>query len=53
MSHSDLSTDALRQTMVEQLMRIMGLPDDETVAQEADEVLLALDARLRAEPAAA
>ncbi|MEU3555606.1 hypothetical protein [Streptomyces fragilis] len=53
MSHSDLSTDALRQSMVEQLMRIMGLPDDESVAREADELLLALDARLDTEPTAA
>ncbi|WEP01090.1 hypothetical protein A6P39_044545 (plasmid) [Streptomyces sp. FXJ1.172] len=46
MSDARLSTDALRQSVVEQLMRLVGLPDDETAAREADETLLALDARL-------
>lgn len=49
----ELSTEALRQSMVEALMRVIGLPDDEGTAREADDVLRALDARLRAEPAAA
>ncbi|MFB7501947.1 hypothetical protein [Streptomyces broussonetiae] len=44
-----MSTDALRQSVVEQLMRLVGLPDDETAAREADETLMALDARLHEE----
>ncbi|MGW2564269.1 hypothetical protein ACWCXB_34710 [Streptomyces sp. NPDC001514] len=52
MPHSNLSKDALRQTMVEQLRLIMGLPDDECVACEADQVL-PLDARPGVEPTAA
>ncbi|QIQ04052.1 hypothetical protein [Streptomyces liangshanensis] len=47
------TTDELRHLMVEQLMRVMGLPDDESVAHEADRVLLALDDRLREDTAAA
>jgi len=46
MSDARLSTDALRQSVVEQLMRIIGLPDDESATREADETLLALDVRL-------
>ncbi|GHG49022.1 hypothetical protein [Streptomyces griseocarneus] len=43
------STDVLRQSMVDYLMRIIGLPDDEALAHEADDVVRALDARLEAE----
>ncbi|MFE4538993.1 hypothetical protein ACFRKB_28640 [Streptomyces scopuliridis] len=53
MPHDSLTTDELRQSMVEQLMRIMGLPDDESVAREADGILLALDDRLRQDTTAA
>ncbi|MFE4634906.1 hypothetical protein ACFRJ1_16245 [Streptomyces sp. NPDC056773] len=53
MSYASLSTDQLRQSMVEHLMQIMGMPDDETVARDADAVLLALDHRLAEEAAAA
>ncbi|MFF9145940.1 hypothetical protein ACWGBV_33660 [Streptomyces sp. NPDC055051] len=53
MSYTTLSTDELRQSMVEHLMRIMGCPDDETLAREADAVLLTLDRRLAEETAAA
>lgn len=49
MSSDRASTDALRQSVVEQLMRLVGLPDDETAAREADETLLVLDTRLREE----
>ncbi|MFP8885491.1 hypothetical protein [Streptomyces mangrovi] len=49
----ELGTEALRQSMVESLMRVIGLPDDEDTAREADDVLQSLDARLRAEPTAA
>lgn len=49
MSDARVSTDALRQSVVEQLMRIIGLPDDESAAREGDQTLLALDARLHEE----
>lgn len=41
------STDALRHAMVEQLMAIIGAPDDEEVARAAAGVVRDLDARLR------
>jgi hypothetical protein len=47
------STDTLRHAMIEQLMAVIGAPDDETVARTADSVVRALDARLREEAAAA
>ncbi|GAA3378512.1 hypothetical protein GCM10020367_58310 [Streptomyces sannanensis] len=50
---TSLTTDELRHAMVEHLMRIMGLPDDESVADEADGILLALDDRLRQDTSAA
>ncbi|GHF29925.1 hypothetical protein GCM10010218_08910 [Streptomyces mashuensis] len=46
MTHRESGTDALRQSMVDYLMRIIGLPDDEELAREADEVVRALDGRL-------
>jgi hypothetical protein len=39
--------------MVEHLMQIMGCPDDETLARDADSLLLTLDHRLAHEAAAA
>ncbi|GGW79897.1 hypothetical protein [Streptomyces caelestis] len=53
MSYASLSTDQLRQSMVEHLMQIMGCPDDETLARDADSLLLTLDHRLAHEAAAA
>ncbi|MCH0540966.1 hypothetical protein I3F58_15585 [Streptomyces sp. MUM 203J] len=40
-------TGALQQAMVEQLMAIIGAPDDEDIARTADEVVRALDDRMR------
>jgi hypothetical protein len=45
------TTDRLKHAMVEQLMAIIGAPDDEDVAQTADGVVAELDALLRSEPA--
>ncbi|WP_159027748.1 hypothetical protein [Streptomyces pactum] len=53
MSYASLSTDELRQSMVEHLMRIMGCPDDTALARDADAVLLTLDRRLAEEASAA
>jgi hypothetical protein len=41
--------DALKHAMVEQLMGIIGAPDDQDVARAADAVVHELDALLRAE----
>ncbi|MEU0165955.1 hypothetical protein ABZ214_10935 [Streptomyces iakyrus] len=48
----DTSTEVLQHTVVERLMAVIGAPDDEDVARDADAVVLALDERLRAESAA-
>ncbi|WP_333778161.1 hypothetical protein [Streptomyces sp. IBSBF 3136] len=42
------STEELQHAMVEQLMAVIGAPDDEVVAEAADSVVRALDERLRA-----
>ncbi len=47
------TTDGLKHAMVEQLMAIIGAPDDEGVASTADGVVQALDARLHEELSAA
>ncbi|WP_255953403.1 hypothetical protein [Streptomyces odontomachi] len=47
------TTDGLKQAMVQNLMGVIGAPDDESVAAAADSVVLALDARLREEYGAA
>ncbi|MEU9670776.1 hypothetical protein AB0E25_35425 [Streptomyces bobili] len=44
------STDELRHSMVEFLMAVIGAPDDEEIARDADEVVRLLDARLAEEP---
>ncbi|WP_199830259.1 hypothetical protein [Streptomyces viridochromogenes] len=44
------STDELRHSMVEFLMAVIGAPDDEEIARNADEVVRLLDARLTEEP---
>ncbi|WP_369215442.1 hypothetical protein [Streptomyces flavofungini] len=41
--------DTLKHAMIEQLMGIIGAPDDEDVARAADGVVRELDALLRAE----
>ncbi|MBX7549440.1 hypothetical protein [Streptomyces sp. NPDC004232] len=46
------STEELQHAMVEQLMAVIGAPDDQQVAEAADAVVRALDERLRAEAAA-
>ncbi|GAA2232324.1 hypothetical protein GCM10010104_28010 [Streptomyces indiaensis] len=48
----DTSTEVLQHTVVERLMAVIGAPDDEDVARDADAAVLALDERLRAESAA-
>lgn len=40
-------TSALQHAMVEQLMAVIGAPDDQDVARAADEVVRALDDRMR------
>ncbi|MEU1017329.1 hypothetical protein ABZ383_18570 [Streptomyces sp. NPDC005900] len=50
MSDNAQTVDALKHTMVEQLMGVIGAPDDEDVARAADAVVRDLDALLRAEP---
>ncbi|MGW0538596.1 hypothetical protein [Streptomyces sp. NPDC003032] len=50
MSGNTKTTDALKHAMVEQLMGIIGAPDDEDIAHAADAVVQELDALLRAEP---
>jgi len=44
------STDELRHSMVEFLMAVIGAPDDEEIARNADEAVRLLDARLAEEP---
>ncbi|WP_369392527.1 hypothetical protein AB5J72_36790 [Streptomyces sp. CG1] len=46
------STEELQHTLVEQLMAVIGAPDDEQVAAAADTAVRVLDERLRAEAAA-
>jgi hypothetical protein len=41
-----VSTETLQHTVVEQLMAVIGAPDDEDVARAADEAVRALDDRL-------
>lgn len=43
----DAGLDAQRHSMVEALMGIIGSPDDPAVARHADELLQALDVRVR------
>ncbi|ALO99017.1 MULTISPECIES: hypothetical protein [Streptomyces] len=43
------STDALRTSVVEFLMAVIGAPDDEEIARNADEAVRLLDARLAEE----
>ncbi|HWU09735.1 MAG TPA: hypothetical protein VN520_25735 [Streptomyces sp.] len=42
-----MTTEALQQAMVGQLMAIIGAPDDKDVARAADDIVQALDVRLR------
>lgn len=49
----DTATEALQQAMVGQLMAIIGAPDDKDVARAADDIVQALDVRLREDRAAA
>lgn len=46
------STEELQHAMVEQLMAVIGAPDDQQVSDAADAVVRALDERLRTEAAA-
>ncbi|MGW0207853.1 hypothetical protein ACWDZ8_19290 [Streptomyces sp. NPDC003233] len=46
------STEELQHAMVEQLMAVIGAPDDEQVAEAADAAVRALDERMCAEAAA-
>ncbi|WP_217208163.1 hypothetical protein [Streptomyces sp. AC550_RSS872] len=48
----DTSTEGLKHTVVDRLMAVIGAPDDEDVARDADAAVLALDERLRAQSAA-
>ena len=41
-----VSTETLQHAVVEQLMAVIGAPDDEDVARAADEAVRALDDRL-------
>ncbi|MFJ8885242.1 hypothetical protein ACIRJR_17785 [Streptomyces sp. NPDC102402] len=41
------ATEALQHALVGQLMAIIGAPDDEDVARAADDIVQALDVRLR------
>ncbi|MHC5907930.1 hypothetical protein ACVNF4_29175 [Streptomyces sp. S6] len=43
------STDELRHSMVEYLMAVIGAPDDEEIARNADQAVRLLDARLAEE----
>ncbi|MEU3355403.1 hypothetical protein [Streptomyces sp. NPDC037389] len=45
------SVESLQNSLVEFLMAIIGAPDDETLARDADAAVRALDARLRTGPA--
>ncbi|KOG64529.1 hypothetical protein ADK76_08760 [Streptomyces griseoflavus] len=47
----DKSLESLQNSLVEFLMAIIGAPDDETLARDADAAVRALDARLQAGPA--
>ncbi|MFC5170817.1 hypothetical protein [Streptomyces mutomycini] len=47
------ATEALQQAMVGQLMAIIGAPDDKDVARAADDIVQALDVRLREDRTAA
>ncbi|MEU1089951.1 hypothetical protein ACFYPN_07915 [Streptomyces sp. NPDC005576] len=53
MSDLYLNTDALRHSMVELLMGIIGSPDDEELARTADQAVRDLDRRLADESPAA
>ncbi|WP_199829490.1 hypothetical protein [Streptomyces sp. MMG1121] len=46
------STEELQHAMVEQLMAVIGAPDDQQVAEAADAVVRTLDERMRAEATA-
>ncbi|MBV2355224.1 hypothetical protein KUM39_12720 [Streptomyces sp. J2-1] len=46
------ATEELQHAVVEQLMAVIGAPDDAAVAESADAAVRALDERLRAEAAA-
>ncbi|MFH8337832.1 hypothetical protein [Streptomyces sp. AM6-12] len=46
------STEELSHAVVEQLMAVIGAPDDTGVAETADAAVRALDERLRAEATA-
>ncbi|MFP3991460.1 hypothetical protein U9R90_29130 [Streptomyces sp. E11-3] len=50
MSGNEEKVAALGHAMVEQLMGIIGAPDDQDVARAADSVVRDLDALLRAQP---
>ncbi|MGW7049938.1 hypothetical protein ACWGDT_46380 [Streptomyces avermitilis] len=41
------TTESLQHALVGQLMAIIGAPDDEDVARAADDIVQALDVRLR------
>ncbi|MFB8246337.1 hypothetical protein ACFC5X_14975 [Streptomyces sp. NPDC055952] len=49
---SDTATDVLQHTVIERLMAVIGAPDDQDVARDADAAVRALDERLRAGSAA-
>ncbi|MFJ5997457.1 hypothetical protein [Streptomyces sp. NPDC092370] len=42
-----VETEVLQHTVVEQLMAVIGAPDDQDVARAADNAVRALDERLR------
>lgn len=46
------TADDLKNAVIEQLMAVIGAPDDEDVARRADAAVRALDERLRAPGAA-
>ncbi|MFJ8781216.1 MULTISPECIES: hypothetical protein [unclassified Streptomyces] len=46
------STEELQHAVVEQLMAVIGAPDDLRVAEAADALVNALDERLRAQASA-
>ncbi|WP_198145385.1 hypothetical protein [Frankia sp. EAN1pec] len=47
MTQPDASTEELSEALVNAFMAVIGAPDDEAVARHGDEVLTALDERLR------
>lgn len=51
--HGAHEVEALRHAMVEQLMAVIGLPDDEEVAERADAVVAELDALMPTGPTSA